>query len=304
MTDFIARPLPIGDTTLFTESVGEPGAPVLLLLMGAMASGVWWPEEFCRHLAAHGRRVVRYDHRDTGRSTSHAPGDVRYTTETLAADALAVLDAYTDGDARAGGVARGHLVGMSLGGYLAQLVALMAPARVASLTLIASEPLAPADPSIPPMDPRVAAYHAAAETLDWTDRSAVLEYQVGAWRMQAGSAHSFDAEAIRALAMADWERTPNLLTTFNHAGLREPAGWVGRLDEITAPALVIHGTEDPVLPFGHALALHAALPGSTLLPLPGTGHELHPADWPAIIDAILAHTASADERSDARRSSR
>lgn len=85
---------------------------------------------------------------------------MRYTTETLADDALAVLDAYD--------VPRAHLVGMSLGGYLAQIAALAAPARVASLTLIASERLALTDPAMPAMDPRIPEYHTRAQTLDWT----------------------------------------------------------------------------------------------------------------------------------------
>ena len=88
------------------------------------------------------------------------------------------------------------------------------------------------------------------------------------------------------------ERTPNPLTPFNHAGLTDAAGWVNQLDEIRSPALIIHGTEDPVLPYTHGLALHAALRGSRLLTLPGTGHELHPLDWPVIIDAVIEYTAN------------
>ena len=185
---------------------------------------------------------------------------------------------------------------MSLGGYLGQLLALKAPDRVRTLTLIASERLALADPSIPAMDPRVQAYHARAAALDWTDRAAVIEYQVGAWRLISGSAHVFDEPHIRALAEQDFERTPNPLTAFNHAGLGDAIGWVNRLGEIRAPALIIHGTEDPVLPYAHGIALHTALPGSRLLTLPGTGHELHPLDWPVITDAIIEHTANHPSR--------
>jgi pimeloyl-ACP methyl ester carboxylesterase len=243
---------------------------------------VWWPKSFCAQLAAHDRFVIRYDHRDTGRSTSHTPGQLCYSVETLADDALAVLDAY--------GLPSAHLVGMSLGGYLSQLLALKAPSRVRALTLIASERLALADPSMPAMDPRIPAYHARAAQLDWTDRIAVLDYQVGAWRLLSGSAHHFDEAYIRALAEEDWDRTPNPLTPFNHAGLGDATGWVNRMDEIRAPALIIHGTEDPVLPYAHGLALHAALRGSRLVTLEGTGHELHPSDWPIIIDAIVEHT--------------
>ena len=269
-----------GDATLFTESVGDRAAPPVLLIMGAMASGVWWPASFCAQLAGRGRFVIRYDHRDTGRSTS----GTAYATETLADDALSVLDAYK--------IESAHLVGMSLGGYLSQLIALKAPQRVKTLTLIASERLAAADPAMPAMDARLPAYHASAAKIDWTNRDAVLEYQVGAWRLLTGSAHPFDEAYIRGLAEEDWNRTPNPLTVFNHAGLGEATGWVGRLDEIHAPALIIHGTQDIVLPYAHALALKAALQDSHLLTLQGTGHELHPLDWPVIIDAIIEHTAN------------
>jgi pimeloyl-ACP methyl ester carboxylesterase len=279
------RSVTTNGVTIFTESVGDPSHPPLLLIMGAMASGVWWPEELCRQLAARGRFVIRYDHRDTGGSTSFPPGETRYTPEAMADDALAVLDAY--------GIERAHLVGMSLGGYLAQIVALKAPGRVLSLTLIASERLALTDPAIPPMDPRVPEYHARAATLDWADRDAVLEYQLGAWRILNGSAHEFDEAHIRELAEADSERTPDPLTPFNHAGLGDATAWVGRLDEISAPVLIIHGTEDPVLPYAHAIALHAAFRGSQLVTLKGSGHELHPGDWPTIMAAIIRHTAGA-----------
>ena len=143
------------------------------------------------------------------------------------------------------------------------------------------------------MDPRVPAYHAESAKLDWTDRDAVLEYQVGAWRLLTGSAHPFDEGYIRGLAQEDWDRTPNPLTPFNHAGLRDATSWIGRLEEIHAPTLIIHGTEDIVLPYAHGLALNAALHNSRLLTLQGSGHELHPLDWPVIVDAIVEHTASA-----------
>src|SRR5687768_7284627 len=102
------RTIRVGGVELFTEHAGDPADPALLLIMGAMASGVWWPEELCRRLAAPGRFVIRYDHRDTGASTSGEPGPIDYGVEDLAADAVGILDAY--------GIARAHLCGMSLGG--------------------------------------------------------------------------------------------------------------------------------------------------------------------------------------------
>lgn len=269
---------------LFSESVGSLDNTAILLIMGAMSSGIWWPEAFCRQLAAVGQYVIRYDHRDTGRSTSYEPGQINYSVEDLTDDAFCVLDGY--------GIQSAHVVGMSLGGYLAQLMALKHPQRIKSLTLIASERLAEADPTMPEIDPCVLNYHAKASELDWANREAVLEYQVGAWRLLSGSAHSFDEALIRELAAADFDRTPNPLTTFNHALLGGGEQWLNCLVEIAAPTLIIHGTEDLVLPYAHALALKAEIPNAELLTLAGTGHELHPDDWSVIIEAIHQHTAS------------
>lgn len=268
--------------SLHSESFGSPADPPVLLIMGAMSSAVWWPEEFCRQLAGRGRYVIRYDHRDTGRSTSYAPGAATYSVEDLADDAVRVL--------RGHGIDSAHFVGMSLGGFLAQLVALKNPERVRTLTLIASERLADTDPGMPPMDPAIIEYHQQGGELDWTDREAVVAYQIGAWRLLSGSAHEFDEASIRELAGADFDRTPSLLSMFNHAALTGGERWFGRLDEVSVPTLIIHGTEDPVLPYAHALALKAAIRESSLLTLQGTGHELHRQDWPVILEALERHT--------------
>jgi pimeloyl-ACP methyl ester carboxylesterase len=271
---------------LYTESFGNASDTPILLIMGAMASGVWWPEEFCRQLAGRGRYVIRYDHRDTGRSTSYEPGRCAYTLEDLSGDAISILDAYQ--------IRRAHLAGMSLGGMIAQLLALKVPDRVFSLTLIASGPLAETDPAMPSIDPRVLAHHARAGDVDWSDREAVADYQVGGWRLLSGPGHAFDEAAIRELSNADFDRTPNLLTAMNHAFLGGGERWFGRLEEIQAATLVIHGTEDPVLPYAHGVALGKAVPLGTLLTLKGTGHELHRDDWPTMLDAIERHTQIED----------
>src|SRR5690606_18920074 len=119
--------------------------------------------------------------------------------EDLADDAVRVLDGY--------GIRRAHFVGMSLGGLLSQLVALKHPDHVYTLTLIASERLALDDPDMPKVDPSILEYHAGAGDLDWSDRDAVIAYQVGAWRLLSGSAHAFDEAAIRERAAADVDRT-------------------------------------------------------------------------------------------------
>jgi len=272
-----------GNVGLFSESFGSPNDTPILLIMGAMASGIWWPEAFCQQLADLGRFVIRYDHRDTGASTSYEPGQSHYSVEDLADDAVSILHGYQLKDA--------HLVGMSLGGFLAQLIALKHPTTVKSLTLIASERLAAVDPNLPGMDASVLNYHAQGAELDWTNREAVIEYQLGAWRLLTGSAHQLDENLIRKLAADDFDRTPNLLTPFNHALLQGGDRWLNRLHEISVPTLIIHGTEDMVLPYAHALALQSGISNSTLLTLEGTGHELHPKDWSTILKAIQNHTA-------------
>jgi pimeloyl-ACP methyl ester carboxylesterase len=270
---------------LFVETVGHRADPAVLLIMGAMASGVWWPEEICEMLAQRSRFVIRYDHRDTGGSSSYEPGSINYSVEDLADDVVRVLDGLEVGSA--------HLVGLSLGGLLAQFVALKHPERVQTITLIASERLAEADPAMPGMSPSVPEYHSRAAALDWSDAAAVVDYQVGAWRLLSGSAHEFEPDLIRRMAVEDLRRTPNPLTAFNHAQLQDPTGWTNRLREIRQPALIIHGTEDIVLPYAHANALHEELANSELLTLQGTGHELPRGDWATIVDAVVRHTERA-----------
>ena len=114
---------------LCTDSFGNPADPAILLVAGAMESMAWWQEDFCRKLAACGRYVIRYDHRDTGRSITYTPGQPEYSLDDLAEDTLGVLDAYR--------IVRAHIVGISLGGMIAQLLAIRHAERVLTISLIA-----------------------------------------------------------------------------------------------------------------------------------------------------------------------
>lgn len=283
-----SKMIDVRGVSLAADVFGHAKDPAVLLVMGAASSGVWWPEGLCRALSAHGRFVVRYDHRDTGRSTANPPGDLRYGVDDLAGDAVSILDAL--------GIGGAHFVGMSLGGYLSQIVALTRPERVLSLTLVASERVGPQPPGLPSMSPAVLEYLGKAAELDWADRRAVIEFQIGAWRIMAGSAHPFDEALIAAMAAEDFDRTPNLATTFNHAQLQDVLATLPPLETLATPTLILHGTKDPVLPYAHALALKDAIAGSRLVPLAGTGHELHPHDWPTIVREIIEHTTNAERR--------
>lgn len=266
---------------IFTESFGDSTQPAILLIMGASASMIWWDDAFCQRLADAGRFVIRFDNRDVGQSTCYPPGEPGYDVEDMADDAVGVLDSY--------GIDRAHLVGMSLGGMLAQLVALRDPVRVRSLTLIATS-VWDDRPDLPPISDNVLQYHARAASVDWNDSTAVIPYMVGGWRLLSGSAHPFDEAQAERLARTEVRRARNLLSMFNHAVLNGGESWYGKTGRIRVPTLVIHGTEDPVLPYPHANALVESIPGARLLTLEGVGHEIHRATWDTVIDAIVTHT--------------
>jgi pimeloyl-ACP methyl ester carboxylesterase len=264
---------------LCAETFGDRGDPALLLIMGSSASMDWWEDEFCARLADGGRFVIRYDHRDTGESVVYEPGKPPYTGRDLTADALGVLDALD--------VDRAHVVGMSMGGAIAQVLALEHPARVASLTVIATSPVSGSHDGLPAMDDDLVAAFNASEP-DWSDRAAVIDYVTHLARTSAARSQPFDEPAFRALAGRIIDRTRNLESSFkNHDVMDHGEPLVGRLDEVSVPALVIHGNEDPVFHPAHGQALAAAIPGANLLALPGSGHELPRRTWDVVIPAIL-----------------
>jgi pimeloyl-ACP methyl ester carboxylesterase len=266
-----------------TESFGEPAAPPILLVMSVGGSMLWWEEGFCRLLARGGRFVIRYDHRDTGRSITYEPGRPAYTGADLVADAAGVLAAY--------GIPAAHVVGVSAGGALAQLLALGFPARVLSLVLISTSPATPGERQLPPATERYQRFVATAE-VNWSDERSVIEYFVGYAGMLAGGERPFDEAGARELVRRDVERAHNIAASDNHGSI--PEGDVSRapLSSITVPTLVIHGTADPMFPLEHGQALAEEIRGATLLPLERAGHGVERADWEAIVRAILAHTCS------------
>jgi pimeloyl-ACP methyl ester carboxylesterase len=277
-TRIIAR----GDLRFQTESFGDPADPAVLMIMGATASMLWWPDELCRSIAGTGRFVVRYDNRDTGGTTTQEPGAPRYTIDDMAGDALAIMDGY--------GLARAHLVGMSLGGMIAQLVALERPKRVLSLTCISSSAFDEDDPELPGMDPALLAHFQRIATLDWNDRETVVGFHVESFRISAGPGAGFDEERARSLAEREYDRALNPQSAMNHSMLGGGEKWAGRLSELTIPSLVIHGRRDPILSFEHGLKLAAKLPSARLVEL-DAGHELNEKDWGRIVEEIRIRTA-------------
>jgi pimeloyl-ACP methyl ester carboxylesterase len=245
--------------------------------MGAMSSLDWWDEDFCLLLADQGRFVIRYDHRDLGRSAIYEPGTSNYTITDMADDAVGVLDAYS--------IEQAHIVGMSLGGLIGQILALRYPERVFTLTLIASSVFGNEMEKLPPMDQRILDYHAKSTSIDWSDREAVIPYLADGWKTLAGS-KPYEQERMYKLAEREADRAKQLPSRFNHAMLQGGDVYFDRMDEIRIPVLIIHGTEDPALPYEHGLALAKAIPHAELMTLDGSGHEIHSEDWDQIIDSV------------------
>jgi pimeloyl-ACP methyl ester carboxylesterase len=270
---------------LCTESFGDRADSPVLLVMGLGGSMLWWEEGFCRVLADGGRFVIRYDHRDTGRSVTYKPGCPGYTGADLVGDAADVLDAYE--------VAAAHVVGASAGGALAQLLALEFAQRVRSLVLISSSPATPGDFRLPPPTAEFGQFVCTAQ-VDWSDRESVIEYLVAYSRVLAGARRPFDEAAMRELVRRDVKRARDFRATQNHDLLAEGESSRRPLSRVTAPTLVIHGTADPMFPLEHGEALAREIPGAKLLRLENAGHGVDRADWAAIGQGILEHTASTD----------
>ncbi|MFI6582998.1 alpha/beta fold hydrolase [Embleya sp. NPDC050493] len=277
--------LRVDGVELCAQTFGDPAAPALLLIGGAEASMDWWDDEFCAGLAAGGRHVIRYDTRDTGRSTTFPPGEPPYGSDALLDDAVGLLDAL--------GIASAHIVGVSMGGDIAQHLAVHHPERVASLTLVATSPGGPggpAHPDLPPMSKELAEQFAEGgdEAPDWSDREAVIAYYTAGERTFAGTI-PVDEERVRRVVGRAWDRSPALASAQNHWRLDGGEPVRDRLGEITAPTLVLHGTADPLFPYGHGEALAREIPGARLVPLSGMGHQMPPPElWDIAIPAILS----------------
>jgi pimeloyl-ACP methyl ester carboxylesterase len=275
------RMIQANEIELCTEPFGDPADPPVLLVMGIGASMLWWEEGFCRMLAGGGRFVIRYDHRDTGRSVTYEPGRPGYRGGDLVADAAGVLDAY--------GIPAAHMVGVSAGGGIAQEVALDFADRVRSLTLISTSIAVSSDRVLPPPTAEFGRFVSTVE-VDWSDPESVIEYLVGYWRVLAGEERPFDEAAFRALAGQEVARASDFRAAQNHELLHGDGGSREPLSSISSPTLVIHGTADPMFPIGHGEALAEEIPDGRLLRLEGAGHGVYRADWEAIVAAILEHT--------------
>ena len=277
------RLIDVDGARLCTESFGHPPDPPILLVAGLGSSMLWWPAALCRSLAGRGRFVIRYDHRDTGRSTTFEPGRPGYTGDDLLADAVAVLDGYR--------LPAAHLVGVSAGGALVQLLALDVPGRVLSLALISTSPAVSGDRDLPAPSAAFGQFVRSA-TVDWSDADSVIEYLVAYARVLAGGERRFDEADARDLVTRDVERADDVAALQNHDLLESDDRPRGPLSSISAPTLVVPRHRRPHVPLPHGRALAGEIPDARLLVLDGAGHGIERADWDTITEAIVSHTGA------------
>jgi pimeloyl-ACP methyl ester carboxylesterase len=263
------------------ETFGERSDPAILLIMGMAGSMDWWETEFCERLAAGGRYVIRYDLRDTGQSATYEPGAPGYSARDLVNDAVGILDALE--------LPSAHVVGQSMGGALGQVLALDHPDRVASLTLATTSFADQSELELPGSTDAAAAAFAAPEP-DWADREAVLDHLTNFSRALASPAHPPDHRALWNHVI---ERSKSIESSMKNHALIDETSTDRTVGELEMPALVIHGTDDPLLPYEHGVALARAIPGAKLITLEETGHELPRRTWDVVVPAILELTDSA-----------
>ena len=267
---------------LCTQPFGDPAHAPLLLIMGTGASMLWWEEGFCQLLADGGRFVIRYDHRDTGRSVTYEPGRPGYTGADLVGDACGVLDAY--------GIGLAHLVGVSAGGGSRSSSRSAPPIASARSCSSAPRPRCPAIASCHPRPPSSAGSCQPPQSIGQTPSpSSITSSATHACSREGGA--SSPRRRCEASCVDDVKRARDFAAVQNHDMLPEGEAVIGSLSSIAAPTLVIHGTADPMFAIEHGEALAREIPAARLLRLDGAGHGIDRADWETIAGAILAHTA-------------
>ncbi|MFW3171113.1 alpha/beta fold hydrolase [Geodermatophilus sp. CPCC 206100] len=285
----------VGDLEIAYETFGSAGDPPLLLVMGLATQMIGWPEEFCAGLAARGLYVVRFDNRDIGLSThvddAGTPdlgavfgGDtssVPYALSDLADDTAGLLDAL--------GLDSAHVVGASMGGMVAQLLAIRHPQTVRTLTSIMSTT---GDRSVgTPAEAAMGVLLAPPAT----DRESALQRAVDTYRVIGSPGFEFDEESVRDRAGRSFDRRHNPPGVARQlAAVLTAPDRTADLAAVAVPTLVVHGAQDPLVQVSGGRATAAAIPGAELVVVDGMGHDLPRAVWPELTDRIAALVARAE----------
>jgi pimeloyl-ACP methyl ester carboxylesterase len=281
--------------TLCYEEFGDAGAPPVVLIMGLGTQMVAWHVDFCTQLAERGYRVVRFDNRDIGRSTHVTGGHVPTLAEIAlrripnAAYKLADLALDTVGLMNALEIERAHVVGVSMGGMIAQTVAARHPTRTRSLTSIMSntgarfsgQPALKTYPVLLGKGP--------------TDREGYIKHGTKTWTIIGSPGFERDELELQEMIAMSFDRGPNPAGTARQLGAIIASGDRRReLRAVQAPTVVIHGEADKLVSPSGGRATAKAIDGAKLVTIPGMGHDLPRAAWPQIIGEIVGNATAAD----------
>ncbi len=286
----------VGDIDIAYETLGEPADPALLLVMGLATQMIAWHDDFCAELAGRGFYVIRFDNRDVGRSTAmrHLPVPTlrqlalrskkaaSYTLSDMARDAVGLLEALE--------IDRAHVAGASMGGMIAQTIAIEHPGRVLSLASIMSNTGARLSGQ-----PQLATYRVLLGRPP-QDRDAFIDHVLKVYRVIGSPGFDRDEEDLRRIAALSYDRGRNPAGSGRQlAAIIASGNRAKRLPSITAPTVVIHGTKDRLVNPSGGRATAKAIPGARLVEIEGMGHDLPRGAWPQMIEAITANAARAGE---------
>jgi len=276
------------------DTFGRPGDPSMVLIMGLALQMLAWDDAFCEGLAARGLRVIRFDNRDVGLSSRIEQGglpdipavlagdhsSVAYSLDDMALDAVGLLDALD--------IEKAHVVGVSMGGMIAQCMALRHRARVRSLASIMSNT---GELELAKVSPAVLQ---AMMTPPAPERAAHVEHGLGLWRLLGSPGFPFDEQRTRERVGRAFDRSFYPIGVARQmAAIVSAQNRTTALAEVRLPSVVIHGADDPLIPVSGGEATARAIPGAKLVVIPGMGHDLHPQVWARVTDELAANAARA-----------
>jgi pimeloyl-ACP methyl ester carboxylesterase len=275
------------------DTFGDPGDPPLLLVMGLGMQLIHWHPDFCELLAGRGFHVIRFDNRDAGLSTKTATPapkltraflggrvNAAYRLDDMADDAFGLLDHLQ--------LERAHVVGASMGGMIAQTMAIRRPERVLSLASIMST-TGERRAGRPKLRVMGVLMRRAPR-----DRAAYVEYFARMFRRIGSPGFPTDDQQVRALAAAGYDRCYHPAGVAHQlSALMASGDRTERLRQVRVPTVVIHGTSDPLVPFRGGQATAGAIPGAKLVAIPGMGHDLPRQVWPQVVEAVVENTERA-----------
>ncbi|MFW9938209.1 MAG: alpha/beta fold hydrolase [Candidatus Thorarchaeota archaeon] len=286
----------VNSIELFYDTFGDPSSQPLLLIMGLGSQMIRWVPELCEEFGKKGFFVIRFDNRDVGLSTKIKEAgvpdimkvyqkvlrgetiDASYTLNDMADDAIGLLDFLK--------IDKAHICGASMGGMIAQTIAIRHPSRVLSLTSIMSST---GNPDLPQPKPEALK---VLLTPAPTEREANINISVKAWRILWGSGYPFDEELQRKMAAESYDRSyyPDGFKR-QLLGILASGDRTSALASVNVPTLVIHGADDPLVPIEGGKATAKAIPGAKLLIIEGMGHSLPPGTWSRVVDAITENAS-------------